>query len=1058
MKPRRPARTMELAPRSAIPARRPSKPDPLQAAPRWLRAVGPSPSPGAEIAGAAGAVRSVAPPIGLLADGEPGLGQIALAEFLDRLEERIRVAADRELAVAGRTTEDCPYVTGWLRYYRRRSAAHVEGAILRWAEPDHTDAGSLIEAVVARVADAARTWAATGRLVGLPEESPLVLLPSPEPGPAGALERLGPGLPLESTTRRRMESALGSDFRPVRVHGDPEAASRERSLAFAVGRHVVLGRDVPRAGTLAGDAVLAHELAHVEQQRGTAGVAQGSDAAVERDATRAALGVVLGRGTTPRAASPLRLSSCKPDPLGMEEVVQDFDLSAADVSLLDELEGTEELGSQFVAAYRSMRSWGHSLVASGPAGSIQSDIDIRRINALESAAKAEGFSSLQQWEGKVRSFEELFKRQAISSAFAILEENETFLRAERDRYDNAADVDALRRALQQVLDSDPALGGEIAFRVAGRKGLGGAIDRGPSPGSEALYDAMRKRFAARFPVVLDSSLDIVDLFAALDSPDRIRTRVQKTANDRVKDVRQTRAYLVEKPHLVWTFPLAIQRAYVGLGIVEGSIYDLLVQDKILKEKEWETFKKVMTGALAIGLGLLTFGEGTAAVLAGAAGAGVSVGTAISHIQEYRIKSAAAGTHFDQAKAISQDVPSLFWLVFDIVAAGFDLGMTVKALRAVAPAAEGLGTAAGGAKALTPRDLGKIAEEVGRKEAGELAKQGKTAKELGEVVEKSAERHLSRQEIIAKARKAEPAVVAALQVVAKDEKALSGLLRLEAGVRTKLLQELKDAPAAVERLGRLIDEAPQIAATVEKISSKMPAQFKAVMKKYLLTRSASSPNLLRALADARVSDEAFEAMAKALATTKSQREIGRKFATLAIDKIADTLPGGAEGIKSLRAATAGLHPNQAGIIFEKWLAKNVLKNPAGRFGATKAELESAFKAVQPPPRFSGTKLEIEADNMMSIGKGEAAIVDAKHLQTAHLFAEQEIDQARNYAELVRLGVQNKNGEVFKEVHYYFSTEAAAVKNASILRGTLLKRVRIYFIDDAGVAKVLGGSVP
>ena len=82
-----------------------------------------------------------------------------------------------------------------------------------------------------------------------------------------------PGVPLDSSTRQAMESRFGHDFGGVRVQTDEQAAvsaDAVNALAYAVGRQVVFGRNQYAPATLAGQHLLAHELAHVVQQYGQA--------------------------------------------------------------------------------------------------------------------------------------------------------------------------------------------------------------------------------------------------------------------------------------------------------------------------------------------------------------------------------------------------------------------------------------------------------------------------------------------------------------------------------------------------------------------------------------------------------------------------------------------------------------------------------------------------------------------------------------------------------------------------------------------------------------------
>ncbi len=78
------------------------------------------------------------------------------------------------------------------------------------------------------------------------------------------------GRHLDSDTRNVMESRFGHDFSRVRIHTDAQAAASTASvgaIAYTVGRDVFFGAERYRPQTAGGRALLAHELAHVVQQR-----------------------------------------------------------------------------------------------------------------------------------------------------------------------------------------------------------------------------------------------------------------------------------------------------------------------------------------------------------------------------------------------------------------------------------------------------------------------------------------------------------------------------------------------------------------------------------------------------------------------------------------------------------------------------------------------------------------------------------------------------------------------------------------------------------------------
>lgn len=81
----------------------------------------------------------------------------------------------------------------------------------------------------------------------------------------------GEGQRLDSSIRAAMGSRFGEDFDKVRVHTDATAvrlSERLHAKAFAIGNDLYFGRDRFHPEATEGQRLLAHELAHVVQQRG----------------------------------------------------------------------------------------------------------------------------------------------------------------------------------------------------------------------------------------------------------------------------------------------------------------------------------------------------------------------------------------------------------------------------------------------------------------------------------------------------------------------------------------------------------------------------------------------------------------------------------------------------------------------------------------------------------------------------------------------------------------------------------------------------------------------
>lgn len=247
-----------------------------------------------------------------------GEGQVHRTEFMDHLAPLIESTAEQILSPAGRAARDCPYLAFWINYYRQQSAAHIEHAIALYARPQRTDREGIEQAILDHVRQAVQVWvdrrevqvpgsidwrvdddhvpdkpgdgAVAQRMGADGHGSPAA------PGSAAAIRgQLSAGRPLEPSVRTRMERGFGTNFSDVRLHDDANAASLARTYqarAFTVGQDVAFSAGQYRPGSLSGDLLLAHELAHTLQQRG-AGVEGPAAEGLEADATLSAVGAIL---------------------------------------------------------------------------------------------------------------------------------------------------------------------------------------------------------------------------------------------------------------------------------------------------------------------------------------------------------------------------------------------------------------------------------------------------------------------------------------------------------------------------------------------------------------------------------------------------------------------------------------------------------------------------------------------------------------------------------------------------------------------------------------------
>jgi hypothetical protein len=249
-------------------------------------------------------------------------GQMRKSDFLDQLHTSVCGAAEQALAGTMWSAMGCPYIDRWFSHYSGQNSQYVERALRKYA-PETAGAGSArdyISIVTERVRRGVGQWKETGETTGVPEElaqggmpgmtatgligglvggalsavggaiSGLVsgagqalsgigqmLFKGREGGargaddPAAIQSQLGHGHSLDSGVKTRMEGAYGLSFSDVRVHTDAKAKELSDGLnarAFTVGKDVAFGAGEYQPGTLIGDALIAHELAHVTQQSG----------------------------------------------------------------------------------------------------------------------------------------------------------------------------------------------------------------------------------------------------------------------------------------------------------------------------------------------------------------------------------------------------------------------------------------------------------------------------------------------------------------------------------------------------------------------------------------------------------------------------------------------------------------------------------------------------------------------------------------------------------------------------------------------------------------------
>ena len=121
-----------------------------------------------------------------------------------------------------------------------------------------------------------------------------------------------PGQPLDASARSYMEARFQTDFSRVRVHTDARASESARAVnafAYTVGRNLVFASGQYQPASSGGMRLLAHELAHVVQQRRSISAVDAKEVepfgtSLEAEAERAAEHIVGAGRRTAGALSP----------------------------------------------------------------------------------------------------------------------------------------------------------------------------------------------------------------------------------------------------------------------------------------------------------------------------------------------------------------------------------------------------------------------------------------------------------------------------------------------------------------------------------------------------------------------------------------------------------------------------------------------------------------------------------------------------------------------------------------------------------------------------------
>lgn len=434
---------------------------------------------------------------------------------------------------------------------------------------------------------------------------------------------------------------------------------------------------------------------------------------------------------------------------------------------------------------------GHSLALTcdlDPAACTKYRADVMRVVRAE----------VTDLRSRMNSFKADFQQRANDTVLLLLNDSEEKINSEKKRYglDKKATwwglsadysmndpkdlTDAAKALLEKYLALKTAtdamkkiteLGGSgtpgrPALPPGGTDAMGTAEDRARAEAEvkarEKDYSLLRKEKESEHPLLITYDLRPTNerthgVLAGLaaDSSDTKAELLYEHIDVKLKNIKTTRDHVLGHKDAVWKLPTV-------LGITQ-KLPDIASYDKLptkqLQQIAIEDAKSqvslealIETAALAaisVGLGMVATPLAAAGMraLAGAAlvtDASITVAQTLSAIHQFEFEQAATNTDLDgQARSISQEEPSLFWLALDVLTTGLQLKDAAREFRGLvqlwrgATAAKAAKNEAEAAKLIDDlkkkADDLKLDKEVGEKLGRDVAKFGaSTEHDAGEI--------------------------------------------------------------------------------------------------------------------------------------------------------------------------------------------------------------------------------------------------------------------------------------------------------------------------------------
>lgn len=516
----------------------------------------------------------------------------------------------------------------------------------------------------------------------------------------------GTGKPLPKSVRSFFEPRLGYDLGDVRVHDDATAGTMNQrldALAFTYGRDIYFRPETYAPHTHSGKRLLAHELTHVVQQTGQAGVGESSLGSTPGPRVQRVRYGDVTSGFFPPEHPTQRLLREHRELFNRAKYSSSYDQYTVD----ERIEMIQTLLNQFLvgpfderALEKIWASFGDRLFE------VANDhLDLWNRSWRRGAELTKIL--------EVREFLAKFRQRTLTETRDVLEESRNRLAAERIRYGlqsvttehtEMRDVPTgdvfgggrpvmapqevtVRRRHTEMAESPTTVGLAKAAELLAEQqrhvyelqreqralvnhtaigapmGMPAGIPSEPIITDRRRYEelgeqietaqdekqALQATFVQQYPILAafadGNRLDVSGLEKIAAGPSQdAAARLQEEIDERLENIEKVEEELGSDGDLsIWALPRMLDRTKQQMGIEAGSLQASMIDAKIDQVETDKTLRDLALGAIALGLGLLAaIPTGGSSLLAATAVVGATGSAAIGVYQ--------AGEHYQQYQA------------------------------------------------------------------------------------------------------------------------------------------------------------------------------------------------------------------------------------------------------------------------------------------------------------------------------------------------------------------------------------------------------------------------